>query len=456
MLLRGPTMEKPLPAGAERQPLVGLGADPRLPSSPLPPGAPRMPSSVWSSRSHSPAASPPGPPHRPAFPGGPRAPEVPPLEPTQRPFLLSWKKAFGRAPREDPPPLAPSSAFPNSSPGNPGLEGPERPCLAGEDGSTGSERKDGEDGEEAPSDATTSSTSGKPTRAMSHGGASPAAPGYEEKLEAYDRKYGYLKSWPGLLRLLGGLELILGGMAFACTAAYIQKDYQWSQLYGNSFTGTDYGSYVPMTPFVLVVASLAWLLTVILLALGVTMHYRAILLNSHWWPLAEFALNLSMFLLYLAAAIAYVQDVNRGGLCYSAFAYGPLLTALCRVEGGQVAALTFLFLAPFLYLTGSLVCLKMWRHEAARRTLIPEVPGHREPRRAREVRGHLQGSVCGVPGPPAPNPGHEAEVSGAGRPDAQTASPSAEQRGAEPCLGCLEGLQGQEEGPLLPGEEGAL
>lgn len=163
-------------------------------------------------------------------------------------------------------------------------------------------------------------------------------------------------------------------MAFACTAAYIQKDYQWSQLYGNSFTGTDYGYYVPMTPFVLVVASLVWLLTVILLALGVTMHYRAILLNSHWWPLAEFALNLSMFLLYLAAAIAYVQDINRGGLCYSAFAYGPLLMALCRVEGGQVAALTFLFLIPLLYLTGSLVCLKMWRHEAARRMLYPVRP----------------------------------------------------------------------------------
>ncbi|XP_070599219.1 occludin/ELL domain-containing protein 1 [Erythrolamprus reginae] len=272
-----------------------------------------------------------------------------------------------------------SSGLPRSPPVDPGLEGPGRTSLGGEDGSTTDERKDQDDGKETTSsDGPTSSKSGQST---SHGGSSAAPPGYEEKLEACDRRYSYLKSWPGLLRLLGGLELILGGMAFACTAAYIQKDYQWSQLYGNSFTGTDYGSYVPMTPFVLVVVSLAWLLTVILLALGLTMHYRAILLHSHWWPLAEFALNLSMFLLYLAAAIAYVHDVNRGGLCYSAFAYGPLVGALCRVQGGQVAAITFLFLAPLLYLTGSLVCLKMWRQEAARRmrllmnpVLLPVAP----------------------------------------------------------------------------------
>ncbi|XP_070788055.1 LOW QUALITY PROTEIN: occludin/ELL domain-containing protein 1 [Pituophis catenifer annectens] len=373
----GSTIEKPFSAGAERQPLGGLGADPWLPSSPLHPGPPRTPSSGWSSWSGSPAASPQGPPHRsaqPAFPDGPPDPEVPSLKPIRRFFPPSWKNTFGRWSREEPSPLAPSSALPNSPPANPGLEGPERTSLAGEDGSTSSEKKDEEDGKEPASDATTSSKSGKSMTVTSHGGASAAPLGYEEKLEAYDRKYSYLKSWPGLLRLLGGLELILGGMAFACTAAYIQKDYQWSQLYGNSFTGTDYGYYVPMTPFVLVVASLVWLLTVILLALGVTMHYRTILLNSHWWPLAEFALNLSMFLLYLAAAIAYVHDINRGGLCYSAFAYGPLITSLCQVEGGQVAALTFLFLAPLLYLTGSLVCLKMWRHEAARRMLLPLKP----------------------------------------------------------------------------------
>ncbi|XP_015682219.1 MARVEL domain-containing protein 2 [Protobothrops mucrosquamatus] len=257
----------------------------------------------------------------------------------------------------------------------PRLEGPQRANLDGGDSSTSSERKDEGDGKEPLSDATTSSTSGKTTTVGSHGGASPAPPAYKEKQEAYgDHKYAHLKSWPGLLRLLGGLELLLGGTVFACTAAYIQKDYQWSQLYGNGFPGMDYGSFVPMTPFVLVVVSLVWLLTVILLALGVTTHYRVILLRSHWWPLAEFALNLSMFLLYLAAAIAYVNDLNRGGLCYSAFAYGPLLTALCRVEGGQVAAMTFLFLTPVLYLTGSLVSLKMWRREAARRMLLPPKP----------------------------------------------------------------------------------
>ncbi|KAG8127180.1 hypothetical protein E2320_022203 [Naja naja] len=381
-------LETPLPAGAERQPLVGLEAAPWLPSSPLHPGAPGTPSSGWSSWSGSPAAScpppsPRGPPHRsaqPAFPDGPQGPEVAPPQPLRRSFPPSWRKAFGRGwrrPQEDPPlppatPLAHSSGLPNPPPVSPGLEGPERTSLAGgeeeeeeEGSSTSSERKEG--GQESPSDATPSSTSGKSATVSSHGGASTAPPGYRERLEACEHKYSHLKSWPGLLRLLGALELILGGMAFACTAAYVQKDYQWPQLSGSGFTGADFGYYVPMTPFVLVVASLAWLLTVILLALGLTTHYRAILLGSHWWPLAEFALNLSMFLLYLAAAIAYVHDLNRGGLCYSAFAYGPLLTALCRVEGGQVAALTFLFLAPLLYLAGSFICLQMWRHEAARR-----------------------------------------------------------------------------------------
>ncbi|XP_048354175.1 MARVEL domain-containing protein 2-like [Sphaerodactylus townsendi] len=321
--------------------------------------------------------SPDGPSTRPqsAFADLPQDPETSSLKPVRRFIPPSWKNFFHKWWRK--PWLEPTyvnyytEGEKSSLPLSPLFNHPQKIISDREELPND---EDDSDFKKPPSASIGFSRYEKTLLTPSQGELSTGPPSYKEKLEAYDYKYSYMKSWPGLLRLLGGLELILGGMVFACTAAYIQKDYQWSQLYGgnllsNGIIGGGYGYnyFGPMTPFVLVVASLTWLVTVILLGLGVTMYYRTILLNSHWWPLTEFGLNLLMFLLYMAAAIAYVNDVNRGGLCYSIFANNPLIVALCRVEGGQMAAIAFLFITMLLYLTGSLVCLKMWRHEAARK-----------------------------------------------------------------------------------------
>nr|XP_047908417.1 occludin/ELL domain-containing protein 1 [Anser cygnoides] len=204
--------------------------------------------------------------------------------------------------------------------------------------------------------------------------AEPACPGGERGLgdgaagqDAAALRFAHMKSWPGLLRVLGGLELLCGGMVFACVCAYLQRDYggYGGELLLGGALGGGYGG--PLTPFVLVVASLAWLLTAVLLGLGATTYYRGVLLEAPWWPPTESGLNGLMFLLYLAAAAAYIHTVTLGGLCYSPLAGGPLLAAFCRLAGGQAAALVFLFLTALLYLAGSLVALKMWRHEVARR-----------------------------------------------------------------------------------------
>uniref|UniRef100_A0A8D2KSH1 MARVEL domain containing 2 n=1 Tax=Varanus komodoensis TaxID=61221 RepID=A0A8D2KSH1_VARKO len=57
---------------------------------------------------------------------------------------------------------------------------------------------------------------------------------YSEKVEAFNLRYSYMKSWAGLLRILGVVELLLGAAVFACITAYIHKDNEWYNMYGYS------------------------------------------------------------------------------------------------------------------------------------------------------------------------------------------------------------------------------
>ncbi|XP_061071721.1 MARVEL domain-containing protein 2-like [Conger conger] len=249
---------------------------------------------------------------------------------------------------------------------------------------------------------------------------------YRERLEAYRRRRGFRahKSWAGLLRVLGCVELLLGAAVFACVCTYIHKDNEWynmfgysqsqSQGYGGGYSGGGYngvgmpygGSGVyysgPKTIFVLVVAGLAWVTTVFLLVLGMTMYYRTILLGSTWWPITEFIVNLVLAVLYMIAGVLYVRDTTRGGLCSYPMFNNGLSGSFCRTEPGQTAAIAFLFITMVVYVIGAILCLKVWRHEIARRyredlqqenavgltapEMVQAVPMAKQPE---VVRGHI-------------------------------------------------------------------
>uniref|UniRef100_A0A8C4Q3T3 MARVEL domain containing 2b n=1 Tax=Eptatretus burgeri TaxID=7764 RepID=A0A8C4Q3T3_EPTBU len=200
--------------------------------------------------------------------------------------------------------------------------------------------------------------------------------------EEYRVRYGYMRSWSGLLRLLAVILLFCGAVIFACVCANIYKDNQWYNFYGYNTmspggygygggTGSyGYGQYSydgPKTPYVLVIAGLAWVVTVVMLVLGLTMYYRTILLDSNWWPPTEAAINAVLAVLYLSAAIVYTNDAYRGGLCRSPGFVNPISGTFCHIEGSQSAGMAFLYISALLYLLCAGVALKMWRHEVARR-----------------------------------------------------------------------------------------
>ncbi|XP_030006748.1 MARVEL domain-containing protein 2 isoform X2 [Sphaeramia orbicularis] len=330
------------------------------------------------------------------------------IKPVHRFIPDSWKNFFRGSNRSSKEPWSmPASSYNNnnsttegvrcSPPQSPSVPGSYRDPYGGSAGSYNSHK------ELLEAHDTHESVSGRTYR---------TALTYSERVEEYHQRYAYMKSWAGLLRILGCVELLLGAAVFACVCAYIHKDNEWFNVFGYSSPGGAYGggfygagtggSYYtgPKTPFVLVVAGLAWLVTVIVLVLGMTMYYRTILLDSSWWPLTEFTINLALAILYMAAGIVYVRDTTRGGLCsYPVFNNG-INGAFCRTEAGQVAAIIFLFVTMVVYLIGALVCLKLWRHEAARM--------YRE-RYGQEMQpAEMQGARSLLAPAPGPDPVHKA------------------------------------------------
>ncbi|KAJ8339604.1 hypothetical protein SKAU_G00363900 [Synaphobranchus kaupii] len=288
------------------------------------------------------------------------------LKPVHRFIPDSWKNLFRGSGSTKKPWSAPASDNDNSSSGGGGHCSPTQSHPAAAPGPTAYQNQNGGPGDNHTSQKEREAKLLATPLDMVDEPSQHADLAYQRRLEAYRRRHGCMKSWAGLLRVLGCVELLLGAAVFACVCAYIHKDNEWYNMFGYSQSQSQsYGG--PKTPFVLVVAGLAWVTTVFLLVLGMTMYYRSILLGSNWWPVTEFIINLVLAVLYLIAGILYVRDTTRGGLCYYPMFNNGLSGSFCRTESGQTAAIAFLFITMVVYVIGAILCLKVWRHEIARR-----------------------------------------------------------------------------------------
>uniref|UniRef100_A0A673GPK3 MARVEL domain-containing protein 2-like n=1 Tax=Sinocyclocheilus rhinocerous TaxID=307959 RepID=A0A673GPK3_9TELE len=83
---------------------------------------------------------------------------------------------------------------------------------------------------------------GEPLESVS-GRSLQTAMTYSEKVEEYNQRYAYMKSWAGLLRILGCAELLLGAAVFACVCAYVHKDNEWFNMFGYSMHQMYGGGY---------------------------------------------------------------------------------------------------------------------------------------------------------------------------------------------------------------------
>lgn len=165
----------------------------------------------------------------------------------------------------------------------------------------------------------------------------------------YHPRYSYMKSWAGLLRILGTTELLLGAGVLACVTRTFTRtasgitclDIQPYGIGGTGWPGQYLGAITTVAPELLLslwlVAwpgwppSSSW-------CLACPCIIRTILLDSNWWPLTEFGINVSLVHFVHGRSHSLREWYLRGGLCYYPLFNTPMNAGFCRVEGGQTSS----------------------------------------------------------------------------------------------------------------------